>query len=329
MIDGRCAYLAGDGACELHRRHGAAAKPSGCAIYPATFTFDGEAVRVSLGVECACIAKSLGKKDGAPLVPEGAAARGDLPAGAQVIVLPEAIEIREGVTASRADVVRWSRAVLRAWATVSKGANASVAPVSAAGANRSLAQASEAPGESGERSSSGDAVSVLWALAAKMEAGDLSEEGARAAFEEARVARPTAEALRPWIAALAERAASKRDSADRWRSGRDRVRGLSTSLAEGATSLAEETNLTRALEGEGAARELEAFYVMTGLHGHGWIGEMPLAVALRDRAVRVLLGRALSGKEAVGGGTGDGAALTRVEAMMRAQGIKEYARVVR
>ena len=152
MIDGRCTYLAGDGACELHRRHGAAAKPSGCAIYPATFAFDGEAVRVSLGVECACIAKSLGKKDGTPLVAEAAAVRGDLPAGAQVVVLPEAIELREGVTAPRAEVVRWSRAVLRAWA-----------------------------GASGDAESHADAVAVLWALERKWPYR--SDWGARGAAE--------------------------------------------------------------------------------------------------------------------------------------------------
>jgi lysine-N-methylase len=306
MIDGRCAYLAGDGACELHRRHGAAAKPSGCAIYPATFAFDGEAVRVSLGVECACVAKSLGKRDGAPLVPDGAAARGDLPTGAQVIVLPAQIEIREGVTAPRADVVRWSRAALRAWGEATSG--------DAATGGASFA----------------DAVATLWALAAKVEAGDLSDEGARAAIEEGRGARPTVEALRPWTSALAERTASKLASADRWRSAHDRVRGLSALLTEGATALADDATLARALEGEGAARALEAFYVTAGLHGHGWIGEVPLAAALRDRAVRVLLGRAVSGIEAARGDgpAGDEAALTRVEAMMRAQGIKEYARAV-
>lgn len=65
-------------AVRVHRgRRGVRAAPearcggkalAGARIYPATFTFNGEAVRVSLGVECACIAKSLGKKDGAPLV---------------------------------------------------------------------------------------------------------------------------------------------------------------------------------------------------------------------------------------------------------------------
>ena len=294
MIDGRCTYLAGDGACELHRRHGAAAKPSGCAIYPATFAFDGEAVRVSLGVECACIAKSLGKKDGTPLVAEAAAERGDLPAGAQVVVLPEAIELREGVTAPRAEVVRCSRAVLRAWG-----------------------------GARGDAESHADAVAVLWALASKVEAGDLSEEGVRAAMAEARAGGPALEMLRPWIAALAERTASKRESAERWRSSHDRVRGLSALLADGAAALAGEQRLTRALGGEGTAQELEAFYVTAGLHGHGWIGEVPLGAALRDRAVRLLLGRVVSEAES------DPTALTRVEAMMRAQGLKEYARAVR
>ncbi len=181
---------------------------------------------------------------------------------------------------------------------------------------------SGASGVAGDAESRADAVAVLWALASKVEAGDLSEDGVRAAMTEARAAGPAVTAIRPWIAALAERTASKRESADRWRSSHDRVRGLSAVLANGAAALADEQKLTRALGGHGAVRELEAFYVTSGVHGHGWLGEVPLSAALRDRAVRLLLGRVVSEAEL------DPTALTRVEAMMRAQGLKEYARAV-
>ena len=287
MIDGACAYLASDGACELHRTHGAPSKPAGCSIYPASFVFDGDAVRVSLGVECACIAKSLGRTGGVPLVPASASVRADLPAGAQIVPLPEAIDLRAGVTAPREAVVKWSRAVLRAHAASSPGAPAS------------------------------DAAAIFWSLAVTVEAGDLSEEGARAAIEAA--ALPPEEALAPWTAALAERTAAKQESADRWRSERDRVRMASRRLASAAASLKERAPLAAALAGESAPRPLEAFYLTAALHGHALLGEIPLAHALRDRAIRLLLARAIPDFEHP---------LPLVEAMMRAQGVKEYARDV-
>ncbi|MFO0588977.1 MAG: YkgJ family cysteine cluster protein [Polyangiaceae bacterium] len=293
MIDGRCAYLAGDGACELHRRHGAGAKPSGCAIYPATFAFDGEAVRVSLGVECACVAKSLGNKDGEPLVPAAARSRADLPAGAQIAVLPERIDLGEGLSRPRAEVLAWSRDVLAAWREAARGEETA------------------------------DAFATLWNLAKTVRAGVLSASAVEAALQAAKSRVPVSE-LKPWISALIERTSGKRDAADRWRAHDDRVRGLSASLAEAAAALGDEACLSRAVEGEGAARPLESFYLTATVHGHGLIGDVPLATALCDRAVRVLLGRALSTRSE----PSDGAALTRVEAMMRAQGLKEYARGV-
>ena len=291
MIDGRCAYLAGDGACELHRRHGAAAKPSGCSIYPATFAYDGEAVRVSLGVECACVAKSLENKAGEPLVPEAARSRADLPAGAQVAVLPERIDLTEGLSRPRAEVVTWSRDVLAVWRA--------------------------APRETA------DAFAMLWGLAKTVRAGVLSASAVEAALASAESRVPVSE-LAPWISALIDRTSGKRAAADRWRAQRDRVRGLSASLEEAARALGDEACLSRALEGEGRDGPLEAFYLTATVHGHGLIGDVPLATALCDRAVRVLLGRALSARSS----PSDGAALTRVEAMMRAQGLKEYARAV-
>lgn len=304
MIDGRCAYLGGDGACELHRRHGVGAKPSGCAIYPATFAYDGEAVRVSLGVECACVAKSLESKEiGTPLAPEEARVRGDLPAGAQVVVVPARIEVSAGKPVVRAEVVFWSRAVIGAFGEA----------LAADGAEERM-----------------DVAAIAWALAAKVEARDLSSGGVRAAMEEARAGAIAKESLSPWIEALSEKTAAKREAADRWRSARDRVRVASAWIAEAAAALKDPEVLAKVLGGEGAARKLEVFYWIANVHGHGWIGEVPLSSALRDRAVRVLLGRSLARIAAARGGElGEPwVMLTLVEAMMRAQGLKEYARTV-
>ena len=307
-IDGRCAYHSADGACELHRTHGPGAKPSGCSLYPATFVFDGEAVRVSLGLECACIEKSIGLGEGTPLVPAGAAVRGDLPEGAQIATLPERIEIAPGETAARADVVRLSRAALRAWQQRAAG--------------------------DGPRAGV-DAIAALWSLGARVAGGDLSEAGAIAAL--AGPVAPSPEELAPWIAALVQRTAAKRESADRWRSPRDRVRVASALLADVAASLRDEATLAAALAGPGAPsaratgpsrRDVEAFYVTANLHGHALVGEIPLAHALRDRAIRLLLSRAVPARTTSIQGVDPGVAhpLPLVEAMMRAQGLKEYTR---
>jgi lysine-N-methylase len=312
-IDGRCAYLASDGACELHRAHGPAAKPLGCALYPATFAFDGEAVRVSLGLECACVEKSVGRTDGVPLVPAGARVLGDLPAGAQVAILPDRVELAPGKSAPLAEVVRWSRAVLRAL----RGALTEDARPSAP---RDAEEAHRPPRR--------DAVCALWSLAAKVAEGDLSEAGVLAAL--AAPAPPEAAALSPWIAALAQRAAAKRDSADRWRSERDRVRVSSRLLAEAALSLHDPATLATALQPESPFVEAESLYVTACIQGYALLGEHPLAHALRDRAVRVLFARAVPAAAARTDCCDPGRdhPLSLVEAMMRAQGVKEYARAV-
>lgn len=316
MIDGACAFLAQDGACELHRSHGAPAKPAGCAIYPATHVYDGEAVRVSAGVECVCVAKSLGRPGGVPLVPEGAATSADLPPGSVVIALPEAIEIRPGETAPRQLVVRWSRAVLDALRP-----SGGIADLGAAAGG--VADLGASTGGVTEIGAAADVAAIFWSLAAKVDAGDLSKEGARSAVHSAA---PLDEAsLRPWLAALVERTAAKQESAARWRSERDRVRQVSDVLATAAAALADGATLAAAIAGVGAEPQLEAFYLAASLHGHALLGDMPLAHALRDRAVRVLLARVIPA--ACAGSPLDlSHPLPLVEAMMRAQGVKEYAR---
>jgi lysine-N-methylase len=214
--------------------------------------------------------------------------RGDLPAGALVVALPEAIEIGAGTTVPREAAVRWSRAALRAPGSI-------------------------------------DAVGLLWSLAAKVERGDLSEDGVEAAI--ASPSPPDEDALAPWIEALAARTAAKREAAERWRSDRDRVRTASRVLAAAAAALQDRATLGTALAGVGAPWPLEAFYVTAALHGHALLGEIPLAHALRDRAVRLVLARAVP-VSCAEPGLDVSYPLPLVEAMMRAQGVKEYARMV-
>ena len=67
IVDGRCAYLGESGWCSLHTKAGPAAKPLGCALFPASFLDDGERIRVSTWVECACVLASVGRPGGAVL----------------------------------------------------------------------------------------------------------------------------------------------------------------------------------------------------------------------------------------------------------------------
>ena len=77
--------------------------------------------------------------------------------------------------------------------------------------------------------------------------------------------------------------------------------------------------------------DAEAFYARATLHGHHLaVEEAPLATALRDRAVRLLLGRALGAvlARAAPDDPAHDYPLTLVEALMRAHGLNVYAREV-
>lgn len=115
-VDGACCYLDAHGLCRIHAAGGPAAKPVGCDLFPARFVDDGEAIRVSPVVECACVVRSATHPaDGAGgLVPEGATLREHLRAESWVEVLPDSIALCEGVSVPRADFVAWSRRVLQA-----------------------------------------------------------------------------------------------------------------------------------------------------------------------------------------------------------------------
>ncbi len=285
LVDNCCAYLGGDGRCGIHAAAGEAAKPAACRIYPATFVDDGETIRVSLGVECACALDSVGVAGGAPLVADTARTGADLPAGARVIALPALLEIAASVTAPRAAYVAWSRLL--------------------------AAQPSPA-----------DPVAALWSLAAAVDASGLDEAATLAAL--ASPVLPDVNAVLPWIRALSERADSRVASASTWRSARDRSLTASREIAAAAASLRDPVALATAIATASPDPAGEAFYLRAVIHGHQLVGRLPLATALRDRAVRLLVARAMGALAPA-----LRRPLTVLEAMLRGHGIEVYAREVR
>jgi lysine-N-methylase len=289
LVDGRCAYLASSGRCSLHERGGPLAKPAGCRAFPATLIDDGETVRVSVAVECACVLASVGRPGGAPLVPEGARVRGDLDAGIGIATLPEVIAIAEGVSAPRAELVAWSR--------------------------RAMASGPFP-----------DPAAALFGLADAIERRGLGEgtAGPWPALD--------AVVVRPWIEALARAAARavRRDEA--YRSERDLALRAARWLAITAALLLDPGVLEALLEAPVPAPDAEHFYVRANLHGHRLLDDPPLARALRDRAVRLVVARAmpLVLAELPVDELDPAAAepLALVEALLRGHGLDEYARHV-
>ena len=285
LVDNRCAYLGGDGRCGVHAAAGADAKPATCRIYPATFVDDGETIRVSLGVECPCVLDSVGVAGGAPLVPAGAQNRADLPVGARVLALPDPLAITDGASVARAAYVRWSR----------------------------LVAAQPSPAEP---------VAALWSLAAAVELHGLDETATIAALASPTL--PDVNAVAHWIQALSERADSRVTSASAWRSARDRSLTASREIAAAAAQLRDPAALALALATPSSEPAAEAFYLRAVIHGHQITGRLPLALSLRDRAVRLLVARAMAvaSPEAR-------RPLAILEAMMRGHGMEIYACEVR
>ncbi len=111
IVDGCCPFLAADSRCTLHSAGGAEAKPFGCRTYPSTFVDDGEAVRVSVVLECACAFEHADEEAAGSLVPVEASVRGDLPRALHVPSLPREIVLGEGATADRSSLIAWTQAL--------------------------------------------------------------------------------------------------------------------------------------------------------------------------------------------------------------------------
>ncbi len=133
----------------------------------------------------------------------------------------------------------------------------------------------------------------------------------------------TTEALRSYLEALHQRALRRAREDAAWRSERDLARLAASWIALAAERLLDEAN---ALASQ-ARPEVEAFYLRAILFGHQLFGELPLARALCDRAIRLLIARALPEIIARSEITDPAARepLALVEAMLRGHGLAAYA----
>ena len=130
----------------------------------------------------------------------------------------------------------------------------------------------------------------------------------------------------PWIEALARRAGRRVREDAEWRSERDLARLASSWIAQAAEGLLSSTPLSCPAPTPDVAAS-EAFYLRAALHGYKLFGDLPLTVALRDRAVRLLVARALPAVFARNGADDSACAhpLALVEAMLRGHGLDAYA----
>ncbi|MGK3964164.1 YkgJ family cysteine cluster protein [Sorangium sp. So ce1667] len=290
MRDGRCAYLEGEGGearCSLHAIGGPEAKPLGCRTFPTSFIDDGESIRVSVAAECACVLASVGRPGGAPLIDPRLRARRDLDERIAVARLPDRAEVAPGATAARAELVAWSRR---------------------------LAAAAPPP----------DVAAGLFSLAAAVEAEGLTGD-AIARFERPDPLEPAA--LAPWLAALHARAARRAREDAAWRSERDLARKATQWIAAATFALAEPDLLAALLLSPAHAPDRERFYLRAALHGHRLLGALPLSLALRDRAARLVVARALPLICAEAGADDPACAepIALVEAALRGHGLDAYA----
>jgi len=126
----------------------------------------------------------------------------------------------------------------------------------------------------------------------------------------------------PWIGALAHRAARRVREDAVWRSERDLARLASSWIADAAEGLLS----SNAVSLPASAPASEAFYLRAALQGYKLFSDLPLTLALRDRAVRLLVARALPEVFARVGATDPACAhpLALVEAMLRGHGLDAY-----
>lgn len=258
FVDGRCVYLEHDGRCGLHAAGGSQGKPLGCRTFPALYVDDGQTVRVSPAVECACVLASVGPgSTGEHLVPQGLTTSDELDPGIHIIRLPEMIPITTKRYGSRDELAVWSRIVA-----------ASTPPANTLEAFLALADAVE-----------------TWGFDPQMAVQVMSAP---------RPADP--DTMRPVLFALLERARRRSNMDGAWRSESDlALRALRwiTKTVEYLTS--EPSVLERILSTSATTTEAnaEAFYFRAVVHGHQLVvDDAPIAQALRDRALRLVLARA-------------------------------------
>jgi lysine-N-methylase len=243
----------------LHAVGGPQGKPLGCRTFPALYVDDGQAVRVTPAVECACVLASVGSaEDGELLVPEDVLTSDKLDEGIHIERLPDQIQITQKRYGARDDYVAWSRIV------------ASAPPPS-------------------------DIVGAFLALAEAVETWGLDPGAALRALSAPHTTDPAA--MRPALFALAERARQRLNIDGSWRSPSDLALRSIRWILDAATLLSgEPAELARILATPPSSDEgtSEAFYLRAGAYGHHFVlGVAPLAHALRDRAVRLVLTRTI------------------------------------
>lgn len=194
-VDGRCAYLGDDDRCAIHAAGGSRAKPVGCQTFPASFLDDGESVRVSVSVECACVLASVDRPGGSPLLPPEARVRADLDETLVVEELDREVRVARSLVAPRARYLAWSRRV------------ASALPAA-------------------------DTAAALVSLSRAVEAHGLDEDAAARAI--ASPSAIDADDVRAWARALSIRAARRATEDEAWRSPRDLVLRAARWIAEAA-----------------------------------------------------------------------------------------------
>ncbi len=278
-VDGACAYLDEAGLCRIHAAGGALAKPFGCNLFPARFVDDGEAVRVSALVECACVLRSAGQPTGDGLVPGDARTRGELPREVFVEVLPATIALTDTREVGREAIVAWSRAVL-------EGTFA-------------------------------DGVAWLWATADAMERdGALPSPAVRCEHIDAT-------AVLPWLRSLRAVLARVTAEARAWRGPGDVALNALEVMGDAIAALCDDGLLAPMLAAGPVQSEAEAFYLRANAHAHQWVAERPLAVQLRNLAMRLTVARALRRFHGAGLLTGEAfeEPVALVEAMCRGYGV--------
>lgn len=290
--DGACVFLGDDGRCRIHARAGAAAKPRGCRSFPAQLVDDGEAVRVSVTVECPCVLSSLEPvapdhpQPGDPIVPAGAKLAGVLPRGTRVVQLGETVAVSPGAVASRGELRAFTQLAL------------------------------ELLGDEV------DGVAVAWSLADAVAEEGLTESAARRGFALAAPPEPTD--VRSWLDALAAQLDDKRASVQ-WRGVRDRARRLADWLGRAAQQLLEPDAQREALRGPGRWAGQEAFVLRANFWGYQLgLSNHDVVTGLRDRAVRLLLARRAARVEVDPIEAAASYPITAVEAVMRGQGVDAY-----
>jgi lysine-N-methylase len=259
FVHGRCAYLGPEGRCGLHAAGGPQGKPLGCRTFPAIFVDDGFSVRVSPAVECACVLASLGHTDeGEPLVAPEVTSSDKLDPGIHISRLPETILITKKRHASRDQFVIWSNIIANAPAPL-------------------------------------DTPSVFWALADEVQQWGCDPRAAQRALTSPQTLDP--ETLRPSLLALLQRTEKRLRVDGTWRSENDLALIALRGIVRAASLLTRDLETLRQFSApvtDPQTLASEAFYLRAGAHGHQFVlNDAPLAHALRDRAVRLVLARAL------------------------------------